>query len=96
MPVYFLEVQFYPLPAVYAGLLAKVYTHLSREEIQTMLQIHDIRGSRVYQEAKDEGRKEVIAIARLAAEKKSDVEIAASLGMDVDLVRQVLAQIDRE
>src|SRR5271170_1035262 len=25
LPVYFLEVQFYPLPNVYAGLLAKVY-----------------------------------------------------------------------
>jgi predicted transposase/invertase (TIGR01784 family) len=68
---------------------------LSRKEIHAMLQIHDIRESRAYQEAKDEGRKEVIAIARLAAEKKSDAEIAAILGVDVELVRQVLAQFDR-
>jgi predicted transposase YdaD len=31
---------------------------LSREGIQTMLQVHDIRESRVYQEAKEEGLKE--------------------------------------
>jgi predicted transposase/invertase (TIGR01784 family) len=31
---------------------------LTREEIQAMLQIHDIRESRVYQEAKEEGREE--------------------------------------
>src|SRR5579872_2732742 len=31
---------------------------LSRKEIQAMLQIHDIRESRVYQEAKEEGRGE--------------------------------------
>jgi predicted transposase/invertase (TIGR01784 family) len=31
---------------------------LSREEIQAMLQVHDIRQTRVYQEAKEEGRKE--------------------------------------
>jgi predicted transposase/invertase (TIGR01784 family) len=202
LPVYFLEVQFYPLPNVYAGLLAKVYTYLkrhdpaqsfcgvvlfadrslepkeltpyqplldagliqrfyleempevanaplglsilylirqtesqapatarnliagaraeigdealradlielietiiiyklsrlSREEIQAMLQIHDIRESRVYQEAMEEGIEKGIAIARLAAEKKSVAEIAAILGADVELVRRVLAQVDR-
>jgi predicted transposase/invertase (TIGR01784 family) len=209
LPVYFLEVQFYPLPSVYAGLLAKVYTYLkqhdpaqsfrgvvlfadrrlepkeltpyqplldggliqrfyleelpevanaplglsilylirqtesqapatarnliararaeiedealrgdlielieaiiiyklsrlSREEIQTMLQIHDIRESRVYQEAMAEGRKEGMekgietgaAIVRLAARKKSVAEIAAILGVDVELVNQTLAKTD--
>jgi len=69
-------------------------SRLSREEIQAMLQIHDIRESRVYQEAKEEGRKEVVAILRLAAEKKSDAAIAAILQVDVELVRQVLAQVD--
>src|SRR5579862_3958872 len=203
LPVYFLEVQFYPLPNVYAGLLAKVYTYLkqhdptqafcgvvlfasrnleptelapyqplldagliqrfyleempelanaplglsilylirqteseapatartlvararveirdealqadlielietiilykvsrlTREEIRTMLQIHDIRESRAYQEAMAEGRKQGVAIARLAAEKKSDAEIAAILKVDVELVRQVLTQIQSE
>ncbi len=73
---------------------------LSREEIQIMLQVHDIRESRVYQEAKEEGLKEGIekgiAIARLAAEQKSVAEIAAILEVDVELVRQVLAQADRD
>jgi predicted transposase/invertase (TIGR01784 family) len=31
---------------------------LTREEIQAMLQVHDIRESKVYQEAKQEGREE--------------------------------------
>jgi predicted transposase/invertase (TIGR01784 family) len=69
---------------------------LSREEIQAMLQVHDIRESRVYQEAMEEGIEKAIAIARLAAEKKSVTEIAAILEMDVELVRQVLTQVDRD
>src|SRR5207249_10543772 len=80
---------------------------LSREEIQAMLQVHDIRQTRVYQEAKEEGRKEGIevgiekgiekgvAIAKLAAQKKSVAEIAALLGVDIEVVRQVLTQPDR-
>ena len=77
-------------------------SRLSREEIQTMLQIHDIRESRVYQEAMAEGRKEGMekgietgaAIVRLAARKKSVAEIAAILGVDVELVNQTLAKTD--
>jgi predicted transposase/invertase (TIGR01784 family) len=34
--------------------------HLSREEIQAMLQVDDIRQTRVFQEAKEEGVKEGI------------------------------------
>jgi hypothetical protein len=73
-----------------------------------MLQIRDIRESRAYQETLEEGLKKGmeigmeigmekgIAIARLAAEKKSAAEIAAILGVDVELVRQVLAKVDRD
>ena len=65
-----------------------------------MLQIHDLRETRVYQEANEEGLKEGIekgdAIARLAAEKKSVVEIAALLEVNVELVRQVLAKVDHD
>ena len=32
LPLYFLEVQFYRSPAVYAGLLAKVYTYLKQHD----------------------------------------------------------------
>jgi predicted transposase/invertase (TIGR01784 family) len=70
----------------------------SREEIQIMLQVHDIRETRVYQEAKEEGLKEGIekgvAIVNLAAKKKSAAEIAAILGVDIELVRQVLTQVE--
>ncbi len=73
---------------------------LSREEIQIMLQIHDIRESRVYQEARDEGLKEGIeqgtarAIAKMASKKMLADEIAAILDLDVETVRQVLATVN--
>jgi predicted transposase YdaD len=68
---------------------------MRKQEIQTMLLIKDIRESRVYQDAMKEGIEKGIAIARLAAEKKSVAEIAAILKVDVELVNQVLAQADR-
>jgi predicted transposase YdaD len=57
-----------------------------------MLQVHDIRETRVYQEAKEEGRQEGIAhaISKLAAKKMPAEEIAATLEVDIELVRQVL------
>ena len=69
-----------------------------------MLQISDIRESRVYQEAMEEGEKKGIekgiekgaAIVRLAARKKSVAEIAAILGVDVELVNQTLAQAESD
>jgi len=70
---------------------------LSREEIQTMLQVHDIRESRVYQEALQEGIEKGIAmaIAKMAAKKMAAEEIAAILELDVERVRQVLTNSDR-
>lgn len=67
-------------------------THLSREEIQAMLQVKDIRESRVYREAKEEGYHEGIArsIVKLAAKKMPPEEIASSLEVEFDLVREVL------
>jgi predicted transposase YdaD len=68
----------------------------SREEIQTMLQVHDIRETRVYQEAMAEGKalglKEgiALAIAKMAAKKMPAEEIATILEVDIDLLRQVL------
>jgi len=69
---------------------------LSREEIQTMLQVHDIRGTRVYQEALEEGKALglqegiALAIAKMAARKMPAEEIAAILEVDIELVRQVM------
>lgn len=61
-----------------------------------MLKILDIRDSRVYQEAMEEGRKEGFekgtanAIAKMAAKKMSAVEIAAILELDEEQVRQAM------
>jgi len=78
---------------------------LNREEIQAMLQVHDIRESRVYQEAREEGLEEgkqkgkvegkeeglALAIARMAANKMTIEQIAAILELDVERVRHMLA-----
>lgn len=79
---------------------------LSREEIQAMLQVHDIRETRVYQEAKEEGLKEGIekgiekattrAILRMAANSMTAEQVAMILELDVELVRQTIAGGDRE
>jgi predicted transposase/invertase (TIGR01784 family) len=64
----------------------------SREEIQTMLQVHDIRETRVYQEAMEEGERKATAraIVNMAAKKMPAEEIATILEVDVQLVHQVL------
>jgi predicted transposase YdaD len=72
---------------------------LSREEIQTMLQIHDIRESLVYQEALKEGKEEglkeatVNAITKMAAKKMPAKEIAAILELELEFVRKVLKNL---
>jgi predicted transposase/invertase (TIGR01784 family) len=75
---------------------------LSREEIEKMLDIHDIRKSRVFQEGKMEGEKEgkkegkeegiSIAIEKMASKKFSAEEIAGILELDMDMVRQAIAK----
>jgi predicted transposase/invertase (TIGR01784 family) len=81
---------------------------LSREEIQVMLQVHDIRETRVYQEAKEEGLKEgkeegrkegrkegiSISIAKMAAKGMTAEEIAAILEMDVKQVQPAMPNTD--
>lgn len=64
----------------------------SREEIQAMLQVKDIRETRVYQEAMEEGKKEKAArtIVNMAAKKMPPEEIAAMVEVDIDFVHQVL------
>ncbi len=70
---------------------------LTREEIQAMLKIHDIRESRVYQEAKAEGIEEeralrIRSIPKLAALNITPEQIAETLELDLDLVRRELAK----
>jgi predicted transposase/invertase (TIGR01784 family) len=85
-------------------IMAKL-TRLSREEIQTMLQLHDIRESRVYQEAKEEGvqegaererqrnfQRDLRAITLMAAKHMRAAEIAEILGLEVEFVCQQIAK----
>ena len=63
-----------------------------------MFLIRDIRESRVYQEGVEEGTRQGTAfvIGKLAAKKMTPAaEIAAILELDVEFVRQVLANSER-
>jgi predicted transposase/invertase (TIGR01784 family) len=79
---------------------------LSREEIQAMLKVDDIRQTRVYREAQEEGRQEGrqeernlqlhkarSAVSKLADKKMSGAEIAEILGLDIEFVRKELADV---
>jgi predicted transposase YdaD len=57
-----------------------------------MLQVHDIREARVYQEALEEGKALgiALAIAKMAAKKMPAEEIAVILEVDIELVPQVM------
>lgn len=78
---------------------------LSREEDEAMLQIHDIRASRVYQEAMEEGRKEgeakgreegIALIIVKMARKKSIEEIADEVEMTIEQVRQIIDRVNNQ
>jgi len=76
----------------------------SREEIQAMLQVKDIRETRVYREAMEEGKvegkeegieegkkeKATRTIVNLAAKNMPPEEIAAMVEVDIEFVDQVL------
>jgi predicted transposase/invertase (TIGR01784 family) len=70
---------------------------LTREEIQAMLQLHDIRESKVYQEAHQEGREKGAAeerrraIVRLSERNMTADEISDMLGLDIELVCKAMA-----
>lgn len=76
-------------------------SRLSREEIKTMLQIHDIRESRLYQDVLQEGIEKgfekgmAAAITKMAAKDMSAEEIAAMLEVDVEAVRQALTNAEQ-
>jgi predicted transposase YdaD len=69
---------------------------LTRQEIRAMLQVHDIRDTKVYQEGIEEGKQEGIAserrrlIAQLSARNMSPEEIADLLDVPVEFVRSHL------
>jgi predicted transposase YdaD len=80
-------------------------SRLSREEVQAMLQVHDIRQTRVYQEAKAEGVQEerqrnlqdkLGAVLKMAALNDPVEKIAEVLGLDENTVRRHIAQHARE
>jgi predicted transposase YdaD len=65
---------------------------LTREEVQTMLKVDDIRQIRVYQEGveEEEVKGAANAIVRMAAKEMSVSEIAAILELEPAFVQQVI------
>jgi predicted transposase YdaD len=62
------------------------FPKLSTEEIKTMLNLDMIKHTRVYQEAKEEGRLEVML--KLLAKGFTIEEVANLLDLDVKIVRE--------
>ena len=67
------------------------FTELDREEIRRMFHLHDLRKSRVWQEAHEEGEqmRNQKLVHRWRAEGKSLKEIAELLGLPVPEVRRL-------
>jgi predicted transposase/invertase (TIGR01784 family) len=64
----------------------------SREEIEQMFGFTELKQTKVYQEAKEEGKLETIPfMLKLGATVE---QIAEGLGLDVELVRSLAAQVN--
>jgi predicted transposase/invertase (TIGR01784 family) len=69
------------------------FPDITRQEIQIMLQLHDIRESRIYKEGLQDGKIEekTAMIARLHSKGLSIEQICDFLGVDAEIVRKALA-----
>lgn len=76
------------------AVLVYKFTELSREEIEAMFGLSDLKQTRVYQEGKEEGKEEgkregkLESVPGLLALGLSVEQIATALGLDVALVQQ--------
>jgi predicted transposase/invertase (TIGR01784 family) len=70
------------------------FPNLSREEIEAMLNLDLIKHTRVYQEAKEEGKQEIVleVVPKLLQRGLSLQEIAEILEVDVETVRKAARQ----
>lgn len=70
---------------------------MNRREIEAMFSIGDLKETRVYQEALEEGREQerLTTIRRMVASGFSDEQIALALGSAIEEVRRIIAS-DRE
>ena len=70
------------------------FPNLSRQEVEQMLGLSELKQTRVYQEALAEGRQEgerriqLQAVPKLLAFGLSVEQVAQALGLDVETVRQ--------
>ena len=69
-------------------------SNLTRQEVEAMLGLHDIRETRVYQDAREEGRDEekVRMVGKLAENQFPPERIAEMVAIDIAKVRELLAK----
>jgi predicted transposase YdaD len=72
------------------AILVNKFPNLSREEIKAMLSLELIRGTRVYEELKEEVQIEIIA--KLLQRGMSVQEVAEILELDVEVIRNVAGE----
>ena len=65
------------------------FPHLSRQEIEEMFGLSELKQTRVYQEAKEEGKLE--AVPKLLQFGLSVEQVAEALGLEVEQVKQAAA-----
>jgi predicted transposase/invertase (TIGR01784 family) len=65
------------------------FPRLSYEEIKTMLNLEEIKQTRVYQDAKEEGKAEGIKQGRLA-QKIATISLLQELGLNIEQIAQRL------
>ena len=72
--------------------------HKSREEIEAMLGLSDLKETKVYQEAKQEGIQEITTkiVPRLQHLGMSVEQIAAAVDMSIDQVQQLIQDLPRD
>ncbi len=70
------------------------FPQLSREEVENMLKLSELKQTRVYQEALEEGelRGKLAAVPLLLKARVSVEEIAEQLGIDIEEVRRIAQQ----
>lgn len=68
--------------------------HLSRQEVESMLKLSELKQTRVYQEALEEGREEgkLAAVPLLLKAGVTVEQIAEQLSLDINTVRQIAQQ----
>jgi predicted transposase/invertase (TIGR01784 family) len=90
------EVQQQKLLEIIETILVYKFPRMSKKEIEAMFGLSDLEKTRVYQEAREEGREEIAltAISRLIARNFSSEQIAEVLGLSIEEVTRLIGKLN--